>query len=80
MRESSRVLGIAGLPLCLNIILPGTTYSEADFLAPSRRPAESLGPLALPWLACDADRENVNVVGNSSLDLKWELKAKLSKV
>jgi len=42
------------LPLCLNIMFPGTTYSEADFFAPSRLPAESLGPLARPWAACVA--------------------------
>lgn len=46
---------LSNIPLCLKIILPGTTHSEEPFLAPSLRPAESVGPLARPccaWEAC----------------------------
>lgn len=37
-------------------MFPGTTYSDAVFLAPRRRPAESPGPLARPCAACEACR------------------------
>jgi hypothetical protein len=36
------------VPLCLTIILPGTTISLPNFLTPKRLPAESLPFLELP--------------------------------
>jgi len=61
-------------PLCLNMMFPGATYSDADFLAPRRRPAESVGPLARPWVACEACRTKFILVRGGRI---WCLEHKL---
>ena len=46
--------GNQSVPLCLNRMFPGTTYSPAVFFAPSLLPGPCFAPLATPWEACDA--------------------------
>lgn len=52
-------------------MLPGTTSSESDFLAPRRFPGPGAALFARPWLAWDAER----ALGGEILreDRRWRI-------